>query len=63
MVLDWKTQFSPNICTTQGDAVLGFSAIPIELPMAIFADLEKKNLYGNTKDLNSQSNLEKEKWA
>ena len=51
MVLDWKTQFSPNICTTQGDAVLGFSAIPIELPMAIFADLEKKNLYGNTKDL------------
>ena len=49
--LDWKTQFSPNICTTQGDAVLGFSAILIELPMAIFADLEKKNLYGNTKDL------------
>ena len=40
-----------------------FSAIPIKIPMAFFHKTRAnnfKNLYGNTKTLNSQNNLEKE---
>ena len=62
MVLDWKTQFSPNICTTQGDAVLGFSAIPIELPTAFSKELGLSiftSCMETQKTLNSQSNLKK----
>ena len=44
-------------------AVLGFSAIPIELPKEIFADLVEKNLMETQKASNVQSNLDKEKWA
>ena len=43
-----------------------FSEIPIKSPMAFFTELEQKknhNLYGNTKTLNCQSNLEKERWS
>ena len=43
-------------------AIHRFSAVFIKLSMAFFTELEqlKKNMYGNTKDLNSQNNLEKE---
>ena len=61
MVLDWKTQFIK--ISVLPKAVLGFSAIPIELPKAIFADLVEKNLMETQKASNGQRNLDKEKWA
>ena len=51
--------------TIQPKAIYRFSAVPIKLPIAFLADLEQKffTICGNTKTLNSQSNLEKEKWS
>ena len=40
------------------------NVIPIKLSMTYFTDLQQKNnhnLYGNTEDWNSQSNLDKQK--
>ena len=47
-------------------AIDRFNAIPIRLPMAVFIELEQKNLkicMETQKTPNSQSNLEKEKWS
>ena len=41
-------------------AIYRFNEIPIQLSMAFSTELAFCNLYRNTKDLNSQSNFEKE---
>ena len=61
MFLDWKNQYCEKDHTTK--AIYKFNVITIKSPMAIFHRIRKKifNLYGNTKDLKFQSNLEKQK--
>ena len=47
-------------------AIYRFIAIPIKLPMAFFMELKQKNLkicMETQKTLDSQSNLDKEKWS
>ena len=46
------------------NAIYRFNVIPIKLSMAVFIELKQKfcNSYGNTKDPDSKSSLEKEDW-
>ena len=61
MFLDWKNQHCEKDHTTQSN--LQIQCNPYQTTNGIFQRTRTKNfnLYGNTKDPNSQSNLEKEK--
>ena len=64
MFLDGKSQHCEDDYTTQSN--LQIQCNLFKLPMAFFTELEQKNctIFMETqKTLNSQSNLEKEKWS
>ena len=53
MFLSWKNQYCLNDCTIQ--AIYGFKAIPVKMPMIFFTKLEQmilKFMSRHTKDLN-----------
>ena len=67
MFMDWKNHHSENEYTTK--AIYRFYAIPINLPMVFFRELEQiisqfvwKYKKTQIVKANSHSNLEKEEW-
>ena len=64
MCLDQKTQSSQNDYTTPGKPQIQQNLYQITNGIFHRTSTRKNlNLYGNTKDLNSQSNPEKDKWC
>ena len=64
MFLDWKNQYCENDFTTQSN--LQIQCNPYQITNGIFHRIRTKNLkicMETQKTLNSQSNLEKEKWS
>ena len=64
MFLDWKNQYRQNNYTTQGN--LQIQCNPYQITNDIFHRIRTKNFticMETQKTLNSQSNLEKEKWS
>ena len=64
MFMDWKNQYSEDEYTTQSN--LQIQCNPYEATSHIFHRTKTKSLTTHTetqKTLNSQSNLEKEKWS
>ena len=64
MFLDWKNQHCENDYATQSN--LQIQCNPYQITNGIFYRTRTKNLkicMGTLKTLNSQSNLEKEKWS
>ena len=64
MFLDWKNQYCENDSSTQNN--LQIQRNPYENANAIFTELEQKKItvfMERQKKLNSQSNLENEKWS
>ena len=60
-VLDWNNIFYITVLSTQGNTEIQCNLYQITNAIFHRSRTKSHNSYGNTKDLNSQSNLEKEK--